>query len=255
MNDLIGRKVIGFRFESDEDRVFFSEPMEEYVGSVGEVSRLSKGNTVFVVFPDGNGYYYPIELAKEHLLPEDLVGRRMIGFRFDSDKDGMFFSEHMEKYIGREGKIISLDRPSSVLVLFSDGTIFYYPVKLVVEHLITEEAEDTKDDKGIKFNEGKLPMSVIKKQFPNALKAIVMCSLYGHSKYNANGEDEDWLNYTRVSGGSQTYRDAFERHSLYDVGSLDDESKLPHLFHELWNKMAEVELYIKKNGDNKSCSY
>lgn len=95
---------------------------------------------------------------------------------------------------------------------------------------------------GQKFNSCKLPMSVLKKQFPNALKAIVKCSQYGHNKYP---DDVDWMNYSRVEGGSTTYRDAAERHSL-DTGL--DESGLPHVFHELWNKIAEVELWIEENN-------
>lgn len=101
------------------------------------------------------------------------------------------------------------------------------------------------DPYGVKNNSKKLPMSKLKVQFPNALQAVVLCSNMGHEKYKDT--DEDWLNFTRVPGGSETYRDAFERHSLHKVGDLDEESGLPHLFHELWNKMAEVEIWMREN--------
>ena len=184
----------------------------------------------------------------------------MIGFRFESDEDRIFFAEPMEKYVGREGEIISLNVDNTVIVKFSDENGFCYPIELVEEHLVTEGVkipEGVKvqgmeevylsgfDSHGVKDNSKKLPMSKLKVQFPNALQAVVLCSSMGHEKYK--DADEDWLNFTRVPGGSETYRDACERHSLHEVGDVDEESGLPHLFHELWNKMAEVEIWIKEN--------
>lgn len=185
---------------------------------------------------------------------EDLVGRKMIGFRFESVKDGILFAEPMEKYVGSVGEIISLEMDDRVFVRFSDENGFYYPIELVEEYLISEgikfrDIEETNvsecDSYGVKDNDKKLPMSKLKVQFPNALQAVVLCSSMGHEKYK--DADEDWLNFLRVPGGSETYRDACERHSLYEVGDVDEESGLPHLFHELWNKMAEVEIWIREN--------
>lgn len=100
-------------------------------------------------------------------------------------------------------------------------------------------------EKGQKFNENKLPMDIVLfRQFPKAIQAIAKCSLNGHNKYRET--DQDWLNFKRVEGGSQTYADAAFRHS-FDKGSLND-SGLPHIFHKLWNVMAEVELYIEENN-------
>lgn len=99
--------------------------------------------------------------------------------------------------------------------------------------------------KGVKHNQNKLPMSVIKSQFSRAMEAIVKCSQYGHEKYKET--DLNWDNFRNVEGGSKTYRDAGERHSLFPVGELDSESGLPHIYHELWNKMAEVELWEAEN--------
>src|SRR5690606_12524406 len=194
MYDLIGRKMVGFRFEDDENRLYFVEPMEKYVGSVGEILRLDSGNLVFVMFSDGNGYYYPLELAEEHLILD--------GVQFTRCDDGVKVQSMEEMYVS--------------------GC----------------------DSHGVKNNSKKLPMSKLKVQFPNALQAVVLCSSMGHEKYKDT--DKDWLNFTRVPGGSETYRDAFERHSLHKVGDLDEESGLPHLFHELWNKMAEVEMWVKE---------
>lgn len=191
---------------------------------------------------------------------ENLVGRKMFGFRFESDEDRILFVEPMEKYIGREGEIIDLGIDDTVIVNFSDGDDYYYPAELAKEHLIPEGVKIPErvkvqgmeemyvsgfDSHGVKDNSKKLPMSKLKVQFPNALQAVVLCSRMGHEKYKDT--DKDWLNFTRVPGGSETYRDACERHSLHEVGDVDEESGLPHLFHELWNKMAEVEIWIKEN--------
>lgn len=97
--------------------------------------------------------------------------------------------------------------------------------------------------KGKKTNSLKPQMSLLFKQFPKALEAVVLCSQYGHEKYKET--DEDYLNYTRVDGGSKTYADAGLRHRL-EQGN-DSESGLPHQFHVAWNALAELELWIKEN--------
>lgn len=129
---------------------------------------------------------------------------------------------------------------------------YFFADSDVIETGITrigdEELEDLYEPeikKGQKFNEGKLPMDIVLfRQFPKAFQAVAKCSLNGHNKYKET--DQDWLNFKRVDGGSQNYADAALRHS-FDKGSLND-SGLPHIFHKLWNVMAEVELYIEENN-------
>lgn len=107
--------------------------------------------------------------------------------------------------------------------------------------------ESVKQLEGQKFNETKLPMSKLFIQFPRALQAIVLASCYGNSKYP---NDIDWKNFERVEGGSTSYLDAQIRHKLDEqiYGQDDSESELFHIFHELWNKMAECELFIRENN-------
>lgn len=103
---------------------------------------------------------------------------------------------------------------------------------------------------GIKFNKGKAPLDVMQTiQFPNALYLLSLASKYGHEKYNANGEDEDFLNFTRVAGGSQTFFDAAARHNT-DRNNLDEESGLHHIIHSVWNNLAALELWVKENNVN-----
>lgn len=113
-----------------------------------------------------------------------------------------------------------------------------------------EALEGIKESEGKKDNNYKLPMSKLFTQFPRALQALVLASYYGHNKYKDT--DQDWLNYKRVKGGSESYFDADIRHQLDKeiYGEKDKESGLPHIFHELFDKMAKCELYIIENNIN-----
>lgn len=96
---------------------------------------------------------------------------------------------------------------------------------------------------GVKHNKNKPKMSVLFKQFPDALEAIVRCSEYGHNKYKET--DKDWLNFKRIEGGSTSYEDANIRHRLQKGNDL--ESGLPHKYHIAWNALAELQLWIEEN--------
>lgn len=125
------------------------------------------------------------------------------------------------------------------------ATISKEDIDKMLDELAKQPLQFMSNVKGQKFNEDKLPMDIVLfRQFPKAIQAVAKCSLNGHNKYKET--DQDWLNFKRVEGGSQTYADAAFRHS-FDKGSLND-SGLPHIFHKLWNVMAEVELYIEENN-------
>lgn len=149
--------------------------------------------------------------------------------------------EYMNSKFGNVYKIYESDKYDRETSELKESD-FIYP------NSIDQEEQDlykTKTKEGIKFNEDKLPMDIVLfRQFPKALQAVAKCSLNGHNKYKET--DHDWLNFKRVEGGSQTYADAALRHS-FDKGSFND-SGLPHIFHKLWNVMAEVELYIEENN-------
>lgn len=100
-----------------------------------------------------------------------------------------------------------------------------------------------KETEGVKLNKNKPQMSLLFKQFPDALEAIVKCSEYGHNKYKET--DGDYLNFKRVEGGSRTYADAGLRHRLYSKGTTDIESRLPHAYHVAWNALAELQLILE----------
>jgi hypothetical protein len=105
---------------------------------------------------------------------------------------------------------------------------------------------------GVKKDNEKLPMGiVIQRQFPNALKAIAKCSLYGHNKYEET--DLDWMNFERLENAEERYFNALFRHLLdcgLDLDKKDSESELPHIYHVVWNAMALLELLTKNKKDD-----
>ena len=104
---------------------------------------------------------------------------------------------------------------------------------------------DKKETKGVKYNDGKLPLDImLTRQFPKALNAVCQATMFGHNKYKDT--DVDFLNFKKVLGGSQTYADALQRHSV-DKSVIDLDSGLPHIFHKCWNALAELELWIEEN--------
>ena len=99
---------------------------------------------------------------------------------------------------------------------------------------------------GVKNNNNKIQMSKLFVQFPDALKAVMLASTFGHIKYEEH--DKDWLNYQRV-GGSDTYTDAMNRHQCLHHPEQEG-SKLPPKFHVAWNALADLQGFIESHGIN-----
>lgn len=98
-------------------------------------------------------------------------------------------------------------------------------------------------EEGVKHSTNKLEMSKLFVQFPDALKAVILASTFGHIKYEEF--DKDWLNYERVEGMS--YEDALIRHQLLK-NETEEESKLHPKFHIAWNALADLQKHIKNNN-------
>jgi hypothetical protein len=98
---------------------------------------------------------------------------------------------------------------------------------------------------GKKLDQGKLPMDVIFHQFPRALEGVVECSKYGHELHKLT--DLDWNNWSRVENGKFRYAQALTRHRIARAKGeeYDLESGLPHIAHQAWNALAQLELYYK----------
>jgi hypothetical protein len=104
--------------------------------------------------------------------------------------------------------------------------------------------------KGKKDDSDKLPIGRILQQFPRALEAIAKCSQYGHNKYELN---DDWQNFRNLDDAYNRLNDAEFRHHLARCKGeiIDPESGLPHEYHELWNKIAKLEIKLTNKPVNK----
>lgn len=94
---------------------------------------------------------------------------------------------------------------------------------------------------GAKLDAGKTPVfQGMIKYFPRAMMAVAEVSAFGANKYAWNG-------WETVTDGHKRYTDAAARHQLYTVmgEDLDPDSKLLHEAHEVWNKLAALELRLR----------
>lgn len=111
-----------------------------------------------------------------------------------------------------------------------------------------ELAKKKKPLEGIKGNqtEQKAPIFTYCKVNKNALEALANRALYGHNKYNIDGADEDWQNFTRVPNGDFEYANAQFRHAL---GIGGEETEEEHLISSAWNAIARLEIYLRKKDE------
>lgn len=97
---------------------------------------------------------------------------------------------------------------------------------------------------GIKDSQKELkaPIFTYCKVNKNALEELALRALYGHKKYNKNGADEDWQNFTRVDNGDFEYANAQFRHAL-EIGG--EETEKEHLISSAWNAVSRLQIYLK----------
>lgn len=94
---------------------------------------------------------------------------------------------------------------------------------------------------GVKYNEGKPKLSLLMRQFPDAMRAIVTRAEYGHQKYLKY--DANYDNWRNVDDPINTYVDAGLRHLTEHVeGKEMDENGQPHMWAAIWNMMAAGQL-------------
>ena len=98
--------------------------------------------------------------------------------------------------------------------------------------------------KGVKHDEGKPRLSIIFKQFPNALAAVSEQAWFGADKYKE--WDHDNLNYLRCDGGPERYFNAGLRHMMASLqgDGIDGDSGLPHAYAATWCLLGYLEKYI-----------
>lgn len=70
--ELIGKKVIGFKFEENKD-LRYKSPMEKYIGKIGkigEVAKIYKDGTCVIDFGD-DFFFYPADQIEAHLVEDE----------------------------------------------------------------------------------------------------------------------------------------------------------------------------------------
>jgi len=70
MENLIGKKMIGFVFKSIPNGAYFNPSMDQYNGLIGEVVYYNN-DIVRVKFRNGMTYAYPMDLAKDHFVEDE----------------------------------------------------------------------------------------------------------------------------------------------------------------------------------------
>lgn len=103
------------------------------------------------------------------------------------------------------------------------------------------------ENKGKKYNEGKLMLAQFYKHFPNAYKAMVDNATYGFEKYKEDINDPNWK-----KNEIWEYEDALFRHftSYLEGEKIDKESGKKHLAAVIWNACVLYELNeIKDKND------
>lgn len=69
MENLIGRKVRGFKFEGESP--YFVVGMYPFINKVGVIDNIIKNENKFRInFGGGDVYYYPLDQIKDHLVDE-----------------------------------------------------------------------------------------------------------------------------------------------------------------------------------------
>lgn len=137
------------------------------------------------------------------------------------------------------------------LVFVKEGTGYDYLKRMIKDDVITNinrgEKETMEYLQGVKESQSidKAPIFTYCKVNKNALEALAFRALYGHKKYNKNGEDEDWQNFTRVPNAEEEYANAEFRHAL-EIGG--EETTEEHLIASAWNAVSRLEIFLRKNS-------
>lgn len=107
---------------------------------------------------------------------------------------------------------------------------------------------DPYEVQGVKHDSNKLPYyTVLFKQFPNAIKEVVKCSMAGNEKYKET--DLDWQNFSRVEGAETRYKNAALRH-MTEFGIVEDMIPYGEMTHEgaaIWNLLADLEIKLRRD--------
>jgi hypothetical protein len=70
-NNLIGKKVRGFKFDNDKYDYGYSDKMDKHIGEVGIIKEYTQVFNAYLVDFENEDWYYPAELIEQHLVEEN----------------------------------------------------------------------------------------------------------------------------------------------------------------------------------------
>jgi hypothetical protein len=70
-NNLIGKKVKGFKFDNDKYDYGYSDKMDKHIGVVGIIKEYTQVFNAYLVDFENEDWYYPAELIEQHLVKEN----------------------------------------------------------------------------------------------------------------------------------------------------------------------------------------
>lgn len=170
--------------------------------------------------------------------------------RVNKEREVYLTSEDVKKQVVYEeglkemGKVIKdygLDHSYLGGLSMPNGSIGFFDNQETIKRKLKKDAiKQIKTPKvGQKFSQNKAPMGKLLRQFPLAFEQVAFRSKYGHEKYNIDGADDDWKNFTRVKNAN--YDDAVIRHFC----GLGEENEIEHMAASIWNQLAELQLKLE----------
>lgn len=192
---------------------------------------------------------FPREVVDMMLCRQEEQGHKRDVSIFEKDRlSGFSWSKSVEGYSFWEN--VLLDRNFYLFFNMYPNKSSNYPASTEEWHHPHFEVKKEGVLAGQKFDDGKLPYyTVLFKQFPNALREVVKCSLAGHNKYHKT--DSDWQNFSRNSGDDR-YKNAMLRH-MTEVGPIEDMAEFGEMTHEaavVWNALADLEIKLRELTKN-----
>ena len=114
--------------------------------------------------------------------------------------------------------------------------------QIMKDLISTEELAEMVNRVGVKDDREKAMMSIVFRDFAQALEAVGDVGTYGVRKYAAHG-------WETVPEARRRYMDAMIRHMLAHLRGepKDEESGLDHLAHMAWNALCVLELNLRKD--------
>lgn len=142
----VGDYIRGFKYDCAKD---LEEGMNSHVGDIGIIIQKVSG-LIKVKFEDNSTWYYPHDLAIEHLVDKYIkVGDYIRGFKID------YGYPRYEELDGKIGQVIEVSNNNQIKVRFNNCEM-YYPKHIAIDHLCNEDMEmfeKGKDANAKMFNE------------------------------------------------------------------------------------------------------